>query len=51
MAILRETESGSGVLGGCTYLGKMVFYGLSNKNLDFIPLWLSPDVGEIPLGC
>ena len=47
----RANKTAQGVIGGGIYLGKMVFYRQSYQNLDFILLMLSPDVGEIPLGC
>ena len=37
-----------GVVGGCIYLGNMIFCRQSYQNLDFM---LSPGVGEIHLGC
>ena len=37
-----------GVVGVCIYLEKMIFYRQSYYNLDFIPLWLYPDIVEIP---
>ena len=47
----RTTKTVQGIVGGCIYLGKMVFYGQSYYNLDFVPLWLNPDVADIPVGC
>ena len=47
----RTTKSVQGVVGGCIYLGKMIFYRQSCCSPDFILLWLNPDVAETVLGC
>ena len=44
------TKTAQGVVGGCIYLEKLIFYRQSYHNPDFILLWLNPDVAEIPLG-
>ena len=48
---LTETKNCSGSSWWLYLSGKMDILRQTHQNLDFIPLWLSPDVGEIPLGC
>ena len=47
----RTTKTAQEVLGGCIYLGTMIFYRQSYHNPDFILMWLKLDVAAIPLGC
>ena len=42
----KTTKTAQGIVGGCTYLEKMIFYTQSYHNLDFILLWLNPDVRQ-----
>ena len=47
----RTTKTAQGGVGGCIYLGKMIFYRHSEYNPDFILLWLNPDFESPTLLC
>ena len=44
----RAAKTAQGVVGGCIYLGNMIFYRQFYHSPDLILLWLNPDVAEIP---